>query len=296
MTGSASRATVSTYATGLVRFSWVSSCSGYCPIFLRIPAGTTVATLAGVGYVTLAEAAFPGGSSGLIPIQAKLPGPSGNAPAGSVVFIPGAFGSLVVTNPKPITGGTSRQTRIIGKTDMESVVGALSNDLIARARASFELSAGASSYAVTAPPDLTLSSDHLVGEEVDSFTVTGAVTLYGTAFSDARARSLLVANLRSRVATGEELSALPAQTSYEITGTKADGSVEVSGDAVGYAIPSIATSMLRSRVARMSLDQARLELARLVPGAVVKIRTSPDQMPFLPMLAARITLYVEPSG
>jgi hypothetical protein len=98
------------------------------------------------------------------------------------------------------------------------------------------------------------------------------------------------------VATGEELSALPAQTSYEITGTKADGSIEVSGDAVGYAIPSVATSMLRSRVARMSLDQARLELARVVPGAVVTIRTSPDQMPFLPMLAARITLYVEPSG
>ena len=75
--------------------------------------GTLVSTLDAqpIRFVTTASAAIPPGAEGAtVPIEAILPGSSGNVPAESIQAIEGALGlDLTVINPAPTRGGTNRQ-------------------------------------------------------------------------------------------------------------------------------------------------------------------------------------------
>ena len=294
-TGIASPAAIPTFAAGAIVFTGYSACTQQCGGGeFMIPTGTTVATLAGIGYVTLAEADFPmPGTSKPIPIRAKVAGPTGNTGAGTVVFMPSNH-SMGVTNPKPITGGAIRHTQVISTADMETLTGVLAGDLLTRGAAELKSRAGGMGYALTALPDIAPSADHRVGDEVATFTVTITVTMNAIAFSDTRVRTMIVSALQSRLPPSLVLSPASVHTSYYVEGIKPDGSVVIAGTGVGFVMPSISVQTMRERLARLTTGEARDELTRLAPGSTVYIRTTPANMPWLPVLPSRITLTVEP--
>lgn len=73
---------------------------------VKVPQGTEVRTASGVGFLTLEDATLAAGqaSSGLVAVQAVLPGPQGLVAAGTLVVLPGSLpGVQSVTNPAATT-------------------------------------------------------------------------------------------------------------------------------------------------------------------------------------------------
>lgn len=88
---------------------------------VNIPAGTVVANRDDdIRFVTLREGRVPAapGATTTVPVQAVLPGSSGNLPPGSIQAIEGELGVfLAVNNPKPITDGTDASAPAPAKDD-----------------------------------------------------------------------------------------------------------------------------------------------------------------------------------
>lgn len=107
---------------------------------IPIPQGTIVQTAGGIQYVTTLASTINIGSSSInVPVQAVMPGTTGNQPPGSItVVISGLIYPLSVTNAQAITGGAdaespsqalSRLSAKIASINSSSPV-ALSNGLI----------------------------------------------------------------------------------------------------------------------------------------------------------------------
>jgi hypothetical protein len=295
LTGNASPVTISTFAAGDVVFSFYSACLVPCPGVIRIPVGFDVATAAGVHYTTQAEALFGFYStSGPIPIKAVNAGPAGNAAAGSVTVIGGVPTNLSVTNPQPITGGTTRNTHVVLQKDYDAVRAQLTATASADAEASIVSRAAGFRYFANGKPTVTVTTDHAVGDETTTFTLTATVSMSANGFSDARVRQLLRTALSTQLLAGEALS--PAvQTDYTVLQMTPDGHVAVIGSATGSAMPGIATEPLRHLIASSSPAEARATLESAVPGARVEIRLGPFAFSRLPANPSRITMVVAPA-
>jgi hypothetical protein len=294
LTGNASPVTLSTFATGDVVFTYYSACLVPCAGTIRLPVGFDVATAAGVHYTTQAEALFGFYStSGLIPIKALTAGPGGNAAAGTITVI-GTPTNLSVTNPKPTAGGTTRNTHVVLQKDYDAVRAQLTATASADAEASIVSRAAGFRYFANGKPTVTVTTDHAVGDETPTFTLTATVSMSANGFSDARARQLLRTALSTQLLAGEALS--PAvQTDYTVLQMTPDGSVVVIGSATGAAMPGIATAPLRRLIASSSPAEARATLESAVPGARVEIRLGPLAFSRLPADPNRITMVVAPA-
>lgn len=291
LTGNASPVTLSTYATGLVIFSFYNGCTYDCRGEIQIPTGFDVATATGIHYKTQAEAWFPiMSSSRPTPIIAVNAGPSGNAAAGMATMINNP-GDLTVTNPQPISGGTSRNTHVVLQKDYDAVRAQLTATASADVEASIVSRAAGFRYFANGKPTVTVTSDHAVGDETPTFTLTATVSMSANGFSDARARQLLRTVLSTQLLAGEALS--PAvQTDYTVLHMTPDGNVVVIGTASGSAMPAVATQPLRLLIASSSPDDARKTLLAAVPGARVDIRMGPFGMARLPADPSRIRIVV----
>jgi hypothetical protein len=292
LTGDASPVTLSTYATGFVVFSFYNGCTYDCRGEVMLPAGFDVATAAGVHYKTQAQAFFPFlSSSRPTPVIAVNSGPSGNAAAGVVTEINNP-GPLTVTNPQPITGGTSRNTHVVLQKDYDAVRAQLTVTATSDAQASMLGKIGGLRYVADGKPAVTVTSDHAVGDEIATFTLTATISLSANGFSDARARQLLRSALSAQFLAGEAVAPDSVSTDYSILQMTPDGQVVVIGTASGSATRSVATEPLRLLIASSSPDQARKTLESAVPGARVDIRVGPFGLPWLPADPNRIRMIV----
>jgi len=292
LTGNASPVTLTTYATGIVVFSYYSACTVPCPGTIQIPVGFDVANTAGVHYTTQKEALFGFYStSGPIPITAVTAGPAGNTASGTVTVINRA-GNLSVTNPQPITGGSTRNTHVVLQKDYDPVRAQLTATATTDAQTSMLGKVGGLRYVADGKPAVTVTSDHAVGDEIATFTLTATISLSANGFSDARARQLLRSALSAQFLPGEAVAPDSVSTDYSILQMTPDGQVIVIGMASGSATRSVATEPLRLLIASSSPDQARKTLESAVPGARVDIRVGPFGLPWLPADPNRIRMVV----
>lgn len=290
--GTSSAVTLTTYATGTVVFSFYNGCTRECAGSIRIPVGFDVATAAGVHYLTQAEALFPFlTSSRPIPVTAAYPGPAGNAAAGTVTVINKA-GDLTVTNPQPITGGTSRTTHLILQRDYDKAAADLETRVLTDAQYVLGTNGRDLNYEWDSPPSYIVVSDHAVGDESPTFTLTASVSLSAHGFSDTTARQLLQARLTSQLAPGESLVPGTIRTNYSVLNVSQDGEVEVIGEADGTAIPAVNAQVLRQVIASLSPAEARTFLEGAVPGSRVDIRMGLPQLSRLPANPDHINLVV----
>ena len=262
--------TVSTYATGYVVFVSTNPCTKLCYGEFQLPVGFDVATPAGVHYATQAEADFPLlGSSRLIPIKADVPGPSGNASAGTVSVNSNPY--LLVSNPQPVTGGSNRIAPVVQQQDYDSALadlsGAIASDvtMVLRAQAPSMLFVPAGSSATT------VTSDHAIGDETPTFTLTETLSVAVNAYSDTRVRQLLKANLVTTLPRGEVLAPWSLRTDYTLTTMTDAGELMVVGWAGGDATPAVDSRTMRALIAGRSADQAAAILHAWYPGSTVEI-------------------------
>ncbi|MDQ1301870.1 MAG: hypothetical protein QG637_1792 [Chloroflexota bacterium] len=87
---------------------------------ITMPAGTVVATATGnnARFVTLAEAPLAPNARATVPIEATLPGPSGNVRASTITQVEGPLAlSVVVANDGPTGGGTLARVGVVTEED-----------------------------------------------------------------------------------------------------------------------------------------------------------------------------------
>jgi hypothetical protein len=302
--GTATPATVGdTFATGDVVFTYFSACTRECGgIAIRVPPGSDLATAAGIHYVTLddewlprtASVPLPVATSKPVPVRAVLPGKSGNTGAGTILkFGYNQAPGLVVTNPKPINGGSDRATHIVSQSDHDTVERAAASEAIADVNRAMRTKAIGLGYALVGPPTLEEVTSDPVGAETQSFTVSVTATLQAVAFFDSAFRSLLTYDVLARVGAGQELTGDSIETDYGLETTGSDGEVRVVGTATAFVVPKLATQELQWRLAGLDVGRARDLLGQTVPDAKVSIQTWPSGAGWLPSVPDDILIQVQ---
>jgi hypothetical protein len=297
--GSASSVQIApTYASGRVVFHCSPACKS-SP--LNIPQGTLISTAKSLGYSTQAAATVTSTTdSAPIAVRATAPGKAWNADAGALTTIANSpDGNLHVTNSAAIAGGADARTaQVIQQSDFDAVRNALTAKINDELAAALKVNAQGLSYIADALPVINITSDHHVGEETTTFTISMTGTTGAIAFSDSQAQALLRSALQARMSPHEQLTSDPIQTAYGLGPTNAAGDVIVIGKATGYVIPALSPASLRSQIRALTPAQAARSLQNTAPGSLVEIRISPSAVPWLPVVADHIsvTVIVEPAA
>ncbi|OLD50579.1 MAG: hypothetical protein AUI42_02730 [Actinobacteria bacterium 13_1_40CM_2_65_8] len=294
--GTTSVAAVSpAYATGQVVFT----CSPCPSNALSIPDGTTVSTAAGIHYATQGRADIvPPSTSVQAAIRSLQPGTPGNTGSNTVTVIDKPIANVKVTNPSPIVGGANATTaQVVQQSDLDRVRAALTARVTQDLNAALTAQAGGLVYAADGSPTLNVTSDHKVGDQVATFTMTITGTLGAIAFSQSQADALIRTALVGKIPQGFQLTSNPIQTTYGVQHTGANGDVTIKGSAIGLMVANVTEAELKARIRGMRVDAARKQLEHVTPGTTVEMSVRPA-VPWLPVLQdhIKLTIVLEPAA
>jgi baseplate J-like protein len=282
-----------TYAAGQVVFSCSPACK-QAP--LTIPQGTLITTAKSLGYTTQAAVMITTttGSSAPVAVRATAPGAAWNADPSTLTTVANSpDANLHVTNPAAITGGANpRSAQVIQQSDFDAVRNALTVKVNDELAVALKFNARGMSFVADGVPAINLMSDHNVGDETPTFTITMTGTSGAVAFSESQALALIRTALQAKIPSGDELTNDPIQAVYQIGQANANGDISITGKASGFAIPRLSQQSLRSQIRGLTPAQAATSLQRTAPGSLIEIRISPSAMPWLPVVADHISLTV----
>ncbi len=300
-----------TYAYGQVRFLMVCrpapTTPGCQPFTVR--SGTVVVSVRGIRYVTTSPATLlppPGSQTAFASIRAVGFGAGGNTGPGTIMAIennplppgPSAQGVLQAFNYSAVSGGAdAREAQVIQQSDVDAAREALAARVAYALGTEMMAKAERMTYVVDGSPTLDFTSDHAVGDEATSFTLSVTGKQSAKAFSDTEAKAILQTALRPQILPGYELAPDAIKVSYQFVQTADSPDVVVSASAVGYAVPKVAMSTVRARLKGRSVSDANTLLRQDFPGSSIDIRTKPLALPWLPMVGGNInlTMVIEPA-
>jgi hypothetical protein len=280
-----------TNATGQVLFSCTSA---QCASPLTVPAGTIVTTSKSLGYSTQAAATVTRTQPATVAVRATASGTAWNTARDTITVINDSPNpDLHVNNPAAIAGGTdAHPAPVIQQSDFDSVRTSLAAKVTDALGVALTAKAFQMTYVADGPPVLTVISNHKVGEQVSSFTMTMTGTIGAIAFSDTEARALMRSALEAKIPQGQQLTSDPIQFTWQVQRSSPNGELTVTGTATGFVTPKLSTNTLRARIRGLSPADATKSLQRAVPGSKVEIRISPVAVPWLPLIAEHITMTV----
>ncbi|HET9848013.1 MAG TPA: baseplate J/gp47 family protein [Candidatus Dormibacteraeota bacterium] len=262
-----------------------------------IPKGWTVETADGSRkYATQRSVTLIGPSSAAsVPIIATTGGGAGNVDKNTIVKIDGnTDDNLGVTNPDPTAGGVDARTAtIIQQSDIDAIRDAYAKDAVPRVQDQMNSKAqGLKLVVVGGAPQVAVTTDKKVGDEVGGFSVTLKVTGDGIAFDDKTVKALLRSAMERKIPQGNQLTN-NVNLSYEPIDAAADGHVTLNGHASGFYIPIFLDSKLRSYLRGMSPGKAHA-LLQSQPNVVdARITQTPFGLPWLPLFTSHINLKVQ---
>ncbi|TMD66254.1 MAG: hypothetical protein E6I84_06695 [Chloroflexi bacterium] len=280
-------------ASGSVTFSL--NCFLYCQE--SVPKGWIVRTDSGKRYATGQKVTLTGPSSSAdAAIAAVTPGADGNTDAGTIHIIEGnTDDSLTVINKNATSGGADARTAtVIQQSDLDGPKDAYAKDALPQVTDQLSSKAqGKKLVLVGSGVQATVTSDHKVGEEVGSFTVTIKVSGDGVAFDDAAVKAMLKSALQHKVPQGSQLTTENLALSYDAIDPTADGHVTLNGHASGFYTPVFLDKAIRSHLKGMSPSKAHAFLQSLRNVVDARVVQSPFGLPWLPLFSSRITLKIQ---
>jgi hypothetical protein len=286
-----------TFATGTVVFS-CPACASTDKV--EVQAGTLVTNANSLGYATQAAATVTRAHTATVAVSATATGASWNTGKATITGIsnPPTL-KLHVTNPAAIAGGSDvHPAQVIQQSDLDAARSTLETKITAALGVALKAKATQMTYVADGPPAFTVISDHKVGDQASTFTMTMTGSVGATAFSDSDARALMRSALAAQIPTGQQLTSDPLDITWETQKAGPNGAVTVKGSAVGYIAPTLSTNKLRAGIRGVNRAEARRSLERSVPGSTAEIQISPFEVPWLPLIAEHIsiTVLVQPAG
>lgn len=266
---------------------------------INIPKGTAVRTSAFgtvIRFFTTADVTVPGGfgAQAEAPIEAMEPGEAGNVAANLINEIEGmAAISVKVTNPRPSSGGGSREVPAVAQADRDRARSQLLQQLVQDAYIRMQNSLGeqefipAESLFVSEVLDETY--DRFVSEEAPALSLQMRVVVLGLKVGMQDANTLTYAEMAARVPPDYELIAdgLAFKRGVVILPADSTGDILMQMSGEGFAAARFDLDQIRRAIAGKPIDEAALYLNRQLP-----LQTNPSlsvmpewlgRMPYLPL-------------
>ena len=272
---------------------------------LTVPSGTVVATATGnnVLFVTTAEAPLAPNGRATVPIEAMLPGPSGNVRAGTITKVEGPLAlSLLVANDASSSGGTLAQVGVVTEEDKELLQALLFDRLKEQAFEQLQQRVEPGSFI---PPEsvsylmLSPTFTPFVGEVSPDLFLSMSVQAVGLVVDAHTGDAVAMSRLQTAMPPGTRLI---SDTVRYIPGSVVvtdERTVAFSITAEGTLLRHIDVGAVRSAVPGMTPEHAATVLAERFPLATVpEIKLGPDWLPYvvpsnLPLLPWRVTVKVD---
>ena len=285
-----------TRAMGEVRFT-----SENTLFEVPVPAGTRVATAAGVAFTTRREVVIPKASFATGPttrdvaVQAAAVGPGGNVDAGAITRVPASLTTslVTVTNPAAITGGRRTETKQVQKRDYDNAVRRLTTRLDAELANAIEdpvnTPQGLTIYPETAKvegPRADRAAADLVGTRATSFTLTVTATGEVLAVDQSLLGQLATDRLVASVPQGLRLLDGTTETSVGEPVMR-DGTIQYDVTARALQWRPVESSTIISAVRGKPVQEAKTTLEQF--GTAV-VRRWPEFLDTMPSQDFRITV------
>ncbi len=272
---------------------------------INVPQGSVVSTATGdnAQFGTLAPTELGPNGRAAAQVEALLPGPGGNARAGTVTRVEGPLSlSVAVSNDAGFGGGSMAPQPVVTEDDKTRLQAQLFEELKKQAydklvergaRGTF-ISPESISFVPLSP-----SFTPFVGEVSEDLFLSMSVQAVGLAVDQADANKAALAKLQAAMPPGTRLISDTIRFIPGGVSASRDGGVNFSVTAEGTVLRSIDTAAVRdavmgkSRAAAADVLQQRLVLARSP-----EISLGPDWLPYvipvdLPALPWRIRVVVD---
>jgi hypothetical protein len=229
---------------------------------ISIPPGTFVATATGdnAQYVTMDTVPLGPNGRAVAAVEALLPGPGGNARAGTVTRVEGPLSlSVAVSNEAGFAGGTTAPQPVVTEEDKTRLQAELFEELKKQA---FEKllerqRAGAfiSPESVTFVP-LSPTFTPFVGEVSEDLFLSMSVQAVGLAVEQTEANKIALARLQEAMPPGTRMISDTVRFIPGAVVTQDDGSVNFTVTAEGELLRSVDGAAIRHAVLGLSEEEA----------------------------------------
>ena len=301
---------------------------------LDIPTGTVLSTsgAAPVQFVTIADVLVQPGASNSIPspVQAQLPGESGNVAANSITIIPPdsltriaqnshvntpAPGSLTVTNPDPTTGGGATNVQAVTSSDVNTLAVTLQQQVQNEVNTWLKNAVHPGDVAGTPVPNVLTSPTPLPEENFITTPAVGQPAPGGkfTGVLTAKVSVLVIRNAAIQAAGKAQLmthalhmspptvvaTSLPVTVKVTKSIPSQDGkSLTVTVEATGHVVQQVSAQQISQQLAGKSIDQAKSFINSGQAG-IKEVNTTnivlfPPFLGFMPFRPEQIHLVIQP--
>jgi len=275
---------------------------------ISVPAGTVVSTATGsdARFVTTIDAPLVPNGRTEVPVEAVLPGPTGNVRVGTITRVEGPLAlSLFVTNNAPTSGGTTAQVAVVAEEDKERLQAELFEKLKEQAYAQLNERLEPGSFI---PPEtvqfLPFSSTFspFVGEVSSELFLSMSVQAVGLVVDTEAGKAVALTRMQDAMPPGTRLI---SDTLRYIPGgivVRDPSTVSFSITAEGTILDAVDKGAVRNAVLGMTPDEASQELMRRFSLAEPPdIHLGPDWLPYivptkLPLAPWRIQVRIDWDG
>jgi hypothetical protein len=255
---------------------------------VTIPAGTEFAMADGVTYVVMSDVKLAKGDSdkpakGQVAITAKLPGSSANRDPGVLTGQITAFPGVYFSNlSAPVAGGNDNVTKVIAQQDIDAANSNARASLNSMAK-SWTLPDGriAVPSTVTETGDISVETDHTVGDQVDTFNVSAQGTFHALVIDPNNVPENLRAELRQSLAAsvpdGYALTDEPIRFTKPVESTPGSGLLQVDATIDAAAIlTQDDVNAVRAAASGKSVADAKRDLAGVTSVSVESVSVEPS--------------------
>jgi hypothetical protein len=236
-------------------------------------------------------------------VEALLPGPDGNARAGTVTRVEGPLSlSVAVSNDAGFAGGTTAPQPVVLEEDKVRLQAQLFEEL--KKQAFDKLLERQSGGAFMSPESVTYIAlsptfTPFVGEVSEELFLSMSVQAVGLAVEQTEANKIALARLQEAMPPGTRMISDTVRFIPGAVVSQEDGSVSFNVTAEGRLLRSVDTVAIRRAVLGLSQEEAaRLLMDRFDLAGSPEISLGPDWLPYiipvnLPSLPWRIRVEVD---
>jgi baseplate J-like protein len=303
------------------------------PSQLDIPTGTVLSTTGAspVQFVTSADVLVLAGANNSIPspVQAQLPGESGNVPANSITIIPPdsltkiaknnqgvtppTAKTLTVTNPDPTTGGGASNVTAVTSTDANALAATLQQHVQKAVTAWLKNVIHPGDVAGPPVPNVVASATPVPGETFNTTPPVGQPAPGGkfTGVLTAKVSVLVIRNAAIQAAGKAQLKvyashmtppavvATSSPATVKSTPSQDGKSLMVTIKSTGHVVQQVPTQQISQQLAGKSLDQAKIYINNGqagITGVTIppNIAVFPPFMGFMPFRPEQIHIVIQP--
>jgi hypothetical protein len=272
---------------------------------VTVPSGTVVTTATGnnVRFATTADAPLAPNGRATVPVEAVLPGPTGNVRAGTITRLEGPQAlTILVANEAAMSGGTTAQMGVVTEEDKAQLQALLFDELKQQAYEQMNQGLGTGSFVpaetVSYLP-LSPTFTPFVGEVSPDLFLDMSVQAVGLLVDSNAGATVALARLQEAMPPGTRLI---SDTLRFIPGSVRvvdPRTVEFSITAEGTLLRGIDAQSVRTSVLGMTPERAAAVLGeRFDLADPPQIRLGPDWLPYIvptnvPVLSWRIRVDVD---